>query len=255
MLAVYWNDGQNNLGLGTTLIDPGGWYHFAMVFDGDIRWYLNGELEGSVTAPDVVDPGTANIGIGNNRTGLETGRRGFRGLLDEIRILDEPLEPDLFLLNAGDPVLRAGDADMDLDFDQLDLVQVQIAAKYLTGQPATWGEGDWDGAPGGSPGDPPPGNSMFDQLDIISALAADTYLSGPYGAVNVPWEGGPESRAIDDTALDQRGEFRWRAGTTLPAPIEVAFVPVPEPSTLALLVLGLAMGRRLGPSRREKKRC
>ena len=43
-------------------------------------------------------------------------------------------------IDAGPPKLQAGDADMDLDFDQLDLVQVQIAAKYLTGQPATWGE-------------------------------------------------------------------------------------------------------------------
>ena len=53
--------------------------------------------------------------------------------------------------------LHAGDADMDLDFDQLDLVKVQVAAKYLTGQAATWGEGDWDGGPGGYPGEPPPG--------------------------------------------------------------------------------------------------
>ncbi len=36
--------------------------------------------------------------------------------------------------------LQACDADQDLDFDQLDLVHVQIAAKYLTGQPATSGE-------------------------------------------------------------------------------------------------------------------
>jgi len=34
--------------------------------------------------------------------------------------------------------LQAGDADQDLDFDQLDLVQVQVAAKYLTGQAANW---------------------------------------------------------------------------------------------------------------------
>ena len=50
--------------------------------------------------------------------------------------------------------LLAGDADQDLDFDQLDLVQVQVAAKYLTGQAATWGEGDWDGAQGGEIGKP-----------------------------------------------------------------------------------------------------
>ena len=46
--------------------------------------------------------------------------------------------------------LLAGDADQDFDFDQLDLVKVQIAGKYLTGAAATWGDGDWDarrGAP------------------------------------------------------------------------------------------------------------
>ncbi len=79
--------------------------------------------------------------------------------------------------------LQAGDADQDLDFDQLDLVRIQIAGKYLTGQPATWGEGDWNGAPGGQPGNPPPGDGQFNQTDIIAALAAEIYLTGPYGAV------------------------------------------------------------------------
>ncbi len=76
-----------------------------------------------------------------------------------------------------------GDADQDLDFDQLDLVRVQIAAKYLTGQPATWGEGDWDGAPGGAVGNPPQGDGVFSQLDIIGALSVGVYLTGPYAAV------------------------------------------------------------------------
>jgi hypothetical protein len=79
--------------------------------------------------------------------------------------------------------LFAGDADQDLDFDQLDLVQVQVAAKYLTGLPATWGEGDWNGAPGGSPGDPPAGDSLFNQFDIIAAQQGAAYLTGPYATV------------------------------------------------------------------------
>ena len=82
-----------------------------------------------------------------------------------------------------DRILRAGDADQDLDFDQLDLVQVQVAAKYLTGDPATWGEGDWNGAPGGSPGAPPPGDGVFNQFDIIAAQQGAIYLTGPYAAV------------------------------------------------------------------------
>ena len=61
-------------------------------------------------------------------------------------------------------LLMAGDANQDLRFDQLDIVRVQQAAKYLTGTAATWGEGDWDGAPGGKQGSPPAGNGFFDQL-------------------------------------------------------------------------------------------
>ena len=86
-------------------------------------------------------------------------------------------------LNTGGPTLRAGDADQDLDFDQLDLVAVQIGGKYLSGNAATWGEGDWDGAPGGEPGSPPAGDGLFNQVDIIAALGAGTYLTGPYGAI------------------------------------------------------------------------
>jgi hypothetical protein len=88
-----------------------------------------------------------------------------------------------FVQLVGSPLLQPGDADQDYDFDQLDLVQVQIAAKYLTGQAATWGEGDWNGAPGGEQGKPPTGNGLFDQVDIIAALGAAKYLTGPYAAI------------------------------------------------------------------------
>ena len=74
------------------------------------------------------------------------------------------------------PALQAGDADMDLDFDQFDLIHVLQAAKYLTGQPATWGEGDWNGGPGGYPGEPPAGDGVFDQKDIVAALQTGNYL-------------------------------------------------------------------------------
>ena len=82
-----------------------------------------------------------------------------------------------------EPMLQAGDANQNLSFDQLDLVQVQVAAKYLTEEAATWGEGDWDGAPGGSPGNPPAGDGLFNQFDIIAANVAGLYLQGPYAAV------------------------------------------------------------------------
>jgi hypothetical protein len=115
--------------------------------------------------------------------------------------------------------LMAGDANMDYEFNQLDLVQVLIAGKYLTGRPSTWGEGDWNGAPGGWWRHPPEGDGVFDQLDIVAALEADTYLTGPYATV-----GG------DDTAVSA----------------------VPEAATIPLLVLGLiAIAMRHSMRRKE----
>jgi hypothetical protein len=114
---------------------------------------------------------------------------GWAGLIDDVFLFNHALSEEEILdvmensLPPAGVSLQAGDADEDLDFDQLDLVKVQIAAKYLTGQPTTWGEGDWNGAPGGSPGTPPAGNGLFDQLDIIAALAPGHYLTGPYAAV------------------------------------------------------------------------
>jgi hypothetical protein len=128
---------------------------------------------------------------------LYLGCRGtwcaYVGSLDEVGIWDNVLtEEEIADLAAGNPPvgpvepadsLWAGDADENFEFNQLDLVKVQIAAKYLTGADATWGEGDWDGAPGGEPGNPPQGNGKFDQLDIIAALGPGHYLTGPYNAI------------------------------------------------------------------------
>lgn len=96
--------------------------------------------------------------------------------LDPVRIGD-------VMVAAEVTALQAGDADQDLDFDQFDVIQVLQARKYLSGQPATWGEGDWNGAPGGSPGNPPLGDGLFNQLDLISALKTANYRTGPYAAL------------------------------------------------------------------------
>ena len=47
---------------------------------------------------------------------------------------------------AGEVVLTAlpGDANGDLEFNQLDIAEVLAAGKYLGGQRAVWGEGDWN---------------------------------------------------------------------------------------------------------------
>ena len=92
--------------------------------------------------------------------------------------------------------LLPGDADRDFAFDQLDIVQVLQTGKYLTGQSATWGEGDWNGGPGGYPGEPPVGDSVFDQLDVVAALQTGAYLSGAYAAIRHGGIRGDEQTSI-----------------------------------------------------------
>jgi hypothetical protein len=148
----------------------------------------------------------------------------YYGPIDNVIIADT--EQDIIdASTGGTPQLQAGDADRDFDFDQLDLVQVQISGKYLTRQPATWGEGDWNGAPGGTQQAPPAGDAVFDQLDIIAALAAGTYLTGPYAALTPggDFKDGPPSIVnLADTG---------QVGLNL--------VPIPEPGALPLLCVGL----------------
>lgn len=120
------------------------------------------------------------------------------------------------ILPPSEDALQAGDADQNCSFDQLDLVRVLQADKYLSGDPATWGEGDWNGAPSGSPGDPPAGDGLFDQLDIIAALSAGMYLQGSYCADG-----------------------------------ELTAFAVPEPSTFLLLSLGLTVMLPAWPRKRQ----
>ena len=142
------------------------------------RWVLSAiEAGGELTDGELAAGPRVNFFIENT---------GFSNLTDEGKALFNASIS--WLLGddggGGEPELEAGDADQDLDFDQLDLVKVQIAAKYLTGQAATWGDGDWNGAPGGKQGEPPVGDGLFDQLDIIASLNAGKYLTGPYAALS-----------------------------------------------------------------------
>jgi hypothetical protein len=155
-----------------------GYFHWG----GPYNFSVGGPLEYEVRSGDV--GAVLDFNVGTRERGTTVDAFVFSqdpGLLPED--LDELLEEFGGGGPVGPPLLQAGDADQDLDFDQLDLVKVQVAAKYLSGTAATWGEGDWDGAPGGSQGSPPAGNGMFDQLDIIAALANGFYLTGPYAAI------------------------------------------------------------------------
>ena len=51
------------------------------------------------------------------------------------------------------------------------------------GGATSWGEGDWNSAPGGEPGSPPTGDGLFNQLDVIASQLNALYLTGPYAAI------------------------------------------------------------------------
>ena len=58
----------------------------------------------------------------------------------------------------SEPGYIVGDANRDGAFDQLDIQSVLQAGKYVTGGPADWSEGNWNG------------DEVFDQKDLILAL-------------------------------------------------------------------------------------
>ena len=65
-----------------------------------------------------------------------------------------------------------GDANLDGQFDEQDLVAVFISGKYLTGEAVGWANGDWDG------------NGVFNEQDFIAAFIAGGYLAGPRKAIS-----------------------------------------------------------------------
>jgi len=58
----------------------------------------------------------------------------------------------------------------------------RLAGLYRAGRRATWGQGDWNG--------------FFDQLDIIAALGAGKYLTGPYAAITTGGDTNDEQTSI-----------------------------------------------------------
>jgi len=151
-------------------------WHQSFLFDSEAQEFtdVNIPLPGPDCTFSLAEPITHCVRLvtGINSDGTITGYFDdddgvFRGFIGTI---------------GGPPLLQAGDADRNLKFDQQDLVQVLTAGKYLTGLAATWGQGDWDNAPNGSPDNPPLGDGVFDENDIIAAAAGDQYLGGFYAA-------------------------------------------------------------------------
>ena len=86
----------------------------------------------------------------------------------------------------GDGFVRSpGDSNEDREFGTADIVAVLAAGKFETGQPATWVEGDWNGAPNASiTNGPPLGDGVFDTTDIVAALSTGFFETGRYAATS-----------------------------------------------------------------------
>ena len=92
-----------------------------------------------------------------------------------------------------------GDANLDGVFDDQDFVKVFISGKYLTGQEASWGSGDWDG------------NLLFDDQDFVTAFISGDYLKRARRAVAaVPEPGGFGLLAIGLFAIMRRRQGTCR---------------------------------------------
>lgn len=151
------------------------------------------------------------------------------------------------------PTYEAGDADLDLDFDQTDLIQILRAKKYLTGLPATWGEGDWNVSPDGPP---LVGDGIFDQEDLVAALMTNNYLMGSYAAKRFDGDrlvkgemrptGQSAWRTDSNWNVDEQG---WETLT-----VRTQLVPAPSTGTMISLAWGIlaAFTRKIIPVCRER---
>lgn len=202
---IWTTDGLSPGIYGQTELAQGEWYHVAGTYDGELmELYINGEPESALGLLDSsgkeIDPQWSGEIEIENPLFFKLLQEPLFGAMDEVVILSRALEAYEIKqlldgwsnLRAPESLLEAGDADQDYDFDQLDLVRVQIAGKYLTTQAATWGEGDWNGAPGGERGSPPIGDGLFNQLDIVAAQQAGLYLNGSYAGVHDTFVAVPE---------------------------------------------------------------
>ena len=194
-----------------TLGDSGG----GVFYKNDGQW----ELAGVMFAVSVADGQPDDTAVFGNAT-FFADMATYREQIEKV-VFPQP-----------DVMLQAGDADQNLSFDQFDLVAVLQAATYLSGAPATWGQGDWDAAPGGAVGNAPIGNGLFDQFDVIAALQNGLYLAGPYTAV-----------ASDGAAADGQTSIVYDAATgeiSIDTPAGVELTSVNLESAASIFTAGPA---------------
>ena len=114
-----------------------------------------------------------------------------------------------FMDTVDSPVIRAGDANLDQEFNTADVVAVLAGNKFEKDEDATWAEGDWDGAPNDAntyATGPPAGDGRFGTTDVVAALAANWFESGPIAAaLKEPGAGDDKVTISYDAATGQVG--------------------------------------------------
>lgn len=79
------------------------WNHLAISYDGDLfRLYLNGAWAGEVKIGKKRQPGRDGLAIGRRQDGSGDGYH-FRGIVDEIRLYDRALKPEVLRQHFGNP--------------------------------------------------------------------------------------------------------------------------------------------------------
>ena len=81
------------------------WIHAALTVDssGSVKLYVNGALAGSANLPTGLTMLSNNREVWIGSASSSTASRGFTGYIDEIRILDEAITPDQFLITSNVP--------------------------------------------------------------------------------------------------------------------------------------------------------
>ena len=152
-------------------------------------------------------PGSATLSTTDNITwrlgtldGLTVDSGVYELTLDAASAEIQDLQGGVLAAGATDKWINgAGDANGDHEFNQLDLIRVLVPMKYLTGEPATWGEGDWNG------------DGVFNQFDILATQQTQPthYLNGPFGARS----------SVPDVAHEPLGDDDPASASVLPEPV------------------------------------
>ncbi|MCA9215605.1 MAG: PEP-CTERM sorting domain-containing protein [Planctomycetales bacterium] len=130
----------------------------AAVAKGDFSEWLGGGVAGDFNgsgARDVADLDMLAAAMGGNDATFDLNNDGQVNYDDRVEWV------------VGLSNTYIGDANFDGQFNSSDFVAVFGAAKYETGQDATWAEGDWNG------------DGKFNSGDFVAAFAGGGYEGGP----------------------------------------------------------------------------